>query len=95
MCSLYTNVRIVPLLQGIRSGFLSSISYKSCTSDLSGIVALSLMGKACGLGAEPRVCDLTRRVPATTTEAITSNVTVAISITSSGVSSNGTGVPRK
>lgn len=37
-----------PLLQGTTSGFLSSISYKSSTSDLKGNTTFSLRGKAAG-----------------------------------------------
>ena len=83
----------LPLLHGMTSGFLSSISYKSSTFDRRGSTAFSLSAKSPGREGLPLFWARTRSAPTITMAMTSSTATTPIRIPRTGFSSNGTGVP--
>ena len=83
----------LPLLHGMTSGFLSSISYKSSTLERRGSAAFSLSTRSPGREGLPLFWARTRRAPTITMATTRSTATTPIRIPKTGFSSNGTGVP--
>ena len=83
----------LPLLHGMTSGFLSSISYKSSTLERRGSAAFSLSARSPGREGLPLFWARTRSAPTITMATTRSTATTPIRIPKTGLSSKGTGVP--